>query len=260
MVVCHHWECVLKTLPSFTCKDEEDAEGDTTPQREQAPHFYDVLDDPQETVTVSGAQVDIAPIWDDISPTGRPSGQLKPPATRTTCAAAGTSTANTGFNEQVLILSPPARGIDTYGDRSAAASPSTTATIPGVPGNIWAPQQVDTYSATSSNCSEIIASISPDNFFPSAAGNCLGEDSDNTVAEEYVTWGDEVPWSNSFFILQQLLLSLNGLDDVCRVRTCGLPIGIFRLDSAYCEAICAFVPYGSSADKMLEISEGEALL
>ncbi|KAF4748890.1 hypothetical protein FOZ63_011841 [Perkinsus olseni] len=216
MVVCHHWECVLKTLPSFTCKDEEDAEGDTTPQREQAPHFYDVLDDPQETVTVSGAQVDIAPIWDDISPTGRPSGQLKPPATRTTCAAAGTSTANTGFNEQVLILSPPARGIDTYGDRSAAASPSTTATIPGVPGNIWAPQQVDTYSATSSNCSEIIASISPDNFFPSAAGNCLGEDSDNTVAEE--------------------------------------------LDSAYCEAICAFVPYGSSADKMLEISEGEALL
>ncbi|KAF4654786.1 hypothetical protein FOL46_008542 [Perkinsus olseni] len=267
MVVCHHWECLLKTLPSFTCKDEEDAEEDTTPQRAQAPHFYDVLDDPQETVPVSGAQVDIAPIWDDISPTGRPIGHLKSPPTTTTtthAAGAGTSMAKTGFNEQVLILSPPARGIDSYGDRSAAASPSTTATIPGAPGNIWAPQQVDTYSATSSNCSEMIASISPDNFFPSAAGNCLGEDSDNTDAEECVAWEDEVLWSNSCFILQQqlllLLLSLTGLDDVCRVRTCALPIGIFRLDSAYCEAICAFVPYGSSADKMLEMSEGEALL
>ncbi|KAF4701214.1 Kinesin member [Perkinsus olseni] len=220
MVVCHHWECLLKTLPSFPCKEEEDAEGDTTPHRDQAPHFYDVLDDTQERGPASAAQVNIAPIWDDISPTGRPSGQLKPPTattTTTTSAAAGTLMANTGFNEQVLILSPPpARGIDSYGDRPAAASPSTTATIPGAPGSIWAPQQVDTYSATSSNCSEMIASISPDNFFPSATGNCLGEDSDNTAAKE--------------------------------------------LDPAYCEAICAFVPYGSSADKMMEMSEGEALL
>lgn len=41
---------------------------------------------------------------------------------------------------------------------------------------------------------------------------------------------------------------------------CNVIAVTFRLALAECEVICDFIPYGSSADKMLEIFEGETLL
>ncbi|EER07250.1 hypothetical protein Pmar_PMAR020409 [Perkinsus marinus ATCC 50983] len=202
MVVCHHWECMLETLPSSSLEHDAGAANDGRPMQ----FDYGKLHGHRGTIS-SSAAADITPMWDDNSPSASPGNLLKFPS-------ASADASSTGFNEQLLILSP-SPVVDSHGHPSAAASASTATTITGALGGIWRTQQLDGYSGSSSNCSEMMTCITPEkvSLLP---GSGLGEEPDDKHVEE--------------------------------------------LALAECEVICDFIPYGSSADKMLEIFEGETLL
>ncbi|KAF4669887.1 hypothetical protein FOL47_002318 [Perkinsus chesapeaki] len=147
MVVCHHWECTLKCLP--TSAPDEDTVASAKPAFSGNP--LQSLDGPPrlwEDILASSSGLSEPPI---LSPSGPPSSAL-----------------------------PPHDMSTRRGQCDFSASPSTTATIP-MTNRIWASSasthHIDEYSATSSICSDMfVTGPTPDRL--TATSTVLDDDAE----------------------------------------------------------------------------------